>query len=129
MLLSALREWDRKIECLCAECGSRDFSLAVQRCNRCIVQCLRNVGHAAECVNVRGRVRVQCVFLLRGTLVALQFEVAPVFSELMITCYSTNGQIMDISHFLRVDFTAAECTNVIAGFLARLHELEADSVI
>jgi hypothetical protein len=129
MLLSALREWDRKIECLCAECGSRDFSLAVQRCNRCIVQCLRNEGHASECVHVRERDRVQFIYFLGVKPCAFQFEVVSVWSELMITCYFTNGQIMGISHLIRVDFTAAECTNVIAGFLARLHELEADSVI
>jgi hypothetical protein len=114
MLLSALREWDRRLECLdVVNRPSFAFDFEVWGC---IVKFVQNNRFKWRYVRPFDTTRVQVDYIMHEEPMQLDFEVNPVGQGFTITCYFKSGAQLGTSQFISGDSTEQQCNEVIAGF-------------
>jgi hypothetical protein len=114
MLLSALREWDRRLECL--DVVNRPpfaFDFEVWGC---IVKFVQNNGFESRYVRLSDTTRVRVEYIKHEEPMQLDFEVNPVEQGFTIACYFKSGAPLGESQFISGDSTEQQCNEVIAGF-------------
>ena len=114
MLLSALREWDRRLECL--DVVNRPPFAFDYDVWGCIVKFVQNNGFESRYVRLSDTTRVQVDYIKRRELVQLDFEVKPVGQGFTIACYFKSGAQLGTPQFISGYSTEQQCNDVIAGF-------------
>jgi hypothetical protein len=115
MLLSALREWDRRLECLGVVNQPQIFAYDFEVWG-CIVRFVRNNGFRWRYVRTAGSTRVRVKYIQHREPVQLDFEVNPVGQGFTITCYFKSGAQLGTPQFISGYSSEQQCNDVIAAF-------------
>jgi hypothetical protein len=131
MLLSALREWDRRLECLGVVYQPLMFECDFEVLG-CIVRYVRHKGYGLRKARTAVTTRVQVYYInIRRERTPLDFEVTPSALDekgFMIACCRSGAQLGP-PRFISKYSTEQQCNAVIEAFFGLCDSVPVDRVI